>query len=72
VIESATSIAEIICRYAVVENIYLQVATPASDELERALVQFYAAILIHLSKAKSYFQENSASWSILFQLQIIN
>jgi hypothetical protein len=33
----------------------------ADDELERALIEFYAAILIYLSKAKNYFQENSAS-----------
>jgi hypothetical protein len=61
VVEDAASIAEIICRYAVFENVYVQSVSVADDELMRALVRFYAAILIYLSKAKKYFQENSAS-----------
>jgi hypothetical protein len=61
VVEDAASIAEIICRYAVFENVYIQSISIGDDELERALVQFYAAILVYLSKAKNYFQENSAS-----------
>ena len=61
VVESAASIGEIICRYAVFEDVYLQSPSPATDELQRALVKFYAAIMIYLSKVKSYFEENSAS-----------
>jgi hypothetical protein len=55
------SIAEVICRYAVFENVYLQAISSGDDEFERALIQFYATVLIYLSKAKSYFEENSAS-----------
>jgi hypothetical protein len=61
VIESATSIAELICRYAVFEEVYLLSPSPARDELERALIKLYAAILTYLAKAKSYFEQNSAS-----------
>ena len=61
VVESATSIAEIICRYAIFEDVYLQSLSAAADELQRALVRFYAAIMIYLSKVKSYFEQNSAS-----------
>jgi hypothetical protein len=61
VIEGAASIAEIICRYAIFEDVYLQSTSPATDELTRALIQLYAAIVIYLSKAKSYFNQDSAS-----------
>lgn len=60
VVESATSIAEIICRYAVFEDVWLQYQSAAADELERALIKLYAAIMIYLSKAKRYFDENTA------------
>jgi hypothetical protein len=61
VVENAASIGEIICRYAVFENVYLQSPSAADDELQRALVKFYAAIMIYLSKVKSYFDQKSAS-----------
>jgi hypothetical protein len=51
VIEGAALIAEIICRYAIFEELYLQSTSPATNELKRALVQSYAAMLIYLSKA---------------------
>ncbi|KIM92814.1 hypothetical protein OIDMADRAFT_107066 [Oidiodendron maius Zn] len=60
VMEDITSIAQMICRYAVFEDVYAQSISAADDELERALIRFYAAILIYLSKARKYFQENSA------------
>lgn len=59
--ESATSIAEMICYYAIFEELCLCQTSPATDELKRALVQFYAVILTYLSEAKSYFDQNSAS-----------
>ena len=63
VVEGATSIAEIICRYAIFEDIYLRSLSAATNELERALVKLYAAIMIYLSKAKSYFDQNTAGKS---------
>ena len=66
-VEGAASIAEIICRYAIYEKVYLQPPSPPIDssllainELQRALIKFYVAIMIYLSKAKSYFEQNSA------------
>lgn len=59
--ESATSIAEILCRYTILENLYLRHESDATNELKRALVQFYAAILVYLSKVKSYFDQNTKS-----------
>jgi hypothetical protein len=61
VVEGAASIAEMICRYAIVEDLYLLSALLAADELLRALVQLYATIIIYLSKAKAYFHQNSTS-----------
>ena len=61
VIESANYIAEIICRCAIFEEVCWQSATRATDELQRALVKLYGAIMIYLSKARSYFEQNTAS-----------
>jgi len=59
VVESAASIGEIICRYAIFEDVYLQSPSPATDELQRALVRLYTVIMIYLSRVKSYFEQNS-------------
>ena len=58
-IESAASIAELICRYAIFESVYLQSPSAAADELQRALVNLYTAIMMYLSKANRYFQQRS-------------
>lgn len=60
VVESAASIAEIICRYAIFEAVYLTDSSAATNELRKSLVQFYAAILIYLSKVRAYFDQNTA------------
>lgn len=58
-VENLTWIAEIICRYAIFEDVYLQSSSTATDELQRALVEFYATIMIYLSKSKGYFDQNT-------------
>lgn len=60
VVEGLSWLAELICRYAIVENLYPQSTSEAAAELERALVKLYAAILIYLSKAKHYIEQGSA------------
>jgi hypothetical protein len=50
-----------ISRCAIFEDVYVRSILIADNELEKALIQLYAAILIYLSKATKYFQENSAS-----------
>ncbi|RDW58400.1 hypothetical protein BP5796_12330 [Coleophoma crateriformis] len=60
VFESAASIAEIICRYAIFESLYLQSSSPATDEFRKALIKLYAAIIMYLSKVHGYVKQNSA------------
>jgi hypothetical protein len=62
VVECADSISEMICQYAIFEEIYLQSASSVMGELEAALIRLYASIMIYLAKAKRYFEQNSASW----------
>jgi hypothetical protein len=60
VVENVATVAEIICRYRVFEKVFLQTPSAATDELQRALIRLYAAIMIYLSKAKRYLEQNSA------------
>jgi len=64
IVEGIASIVESIFRCAAVEALYPLTGSAAARELERALVHMYAAIMVYLSKAKSYFEQNSASRSI--------
>jgi hypothetical protein len=52
--------AELICRHAVLEHLYLGQRSKAAEELQRALVTLYAALLIYLSKAKQYLEQSTA------------
>lgn len=61
VVESMNSIAQLIARYALFESLYLRQDTPAARELEKTVVQLYVRVLIYLSKAKSYLEQNTAS-----------
>lgn len=60
VIEGAEVIARMISRYALFEDIYLHRTSKAVQELQDALVRLYTAILLYLSKAKGFFEQNSA------------
>ncbi|KAF2194322.1 hypothetical protein K469DRAFT_783362 [Zopfia rhizophila CBS 207.26] len=60
VVEGLAWIAELICRYAVIEALYLQGASKAAKSLERAVVKLYANILGYLSKAKQYLKQGTA------------
>ncbi|KFA71872.1 hypothetical protein S40288_07723, partial [Stachybotrys chartarum IBT 40288] len=55
VLEGVSWVAELICRYAVVERLY-----SSQGELRRVLIKLYIAILIYLSKAKLYLEKGSA------------
>jgi hypothetical protein len=59
--EGVASITEMICRYALIESLYSKSTSAAYEELERAFVKLYAAIMIYLSRARKYFTMNSAS-----------
>lgn len=60
VVEDVAWIAELICRHAVLEGLYLRQTSNAAEELQKALVTLYAAVLIYLTKAKQYLEEGSA------------
>ena len=59
VVEVAESIARIIGRYAIFEDIYLRRISKASKELENAIVRLYSTILMYQSKARSFFDQSS-------------
>lgn len=52
-------IARMIGRYTIFQNIYLQRTSVASKELKEALIRLYAARILYLSKAKSFFEQTS-------------
>ncbi|KAM0407431.1 hypothetical protein ACHAPD_012238 [Fusarium lateritium] len=69
VLESIESLAELLCRYACVEELLLRfskapkngpsVSTP-TQELQHALVQLYVHALTYLARARKYFQKSIA------------
>lgn len=61
VIEDLAWIAELICRYAVTEALYMQSTSRADQGLERAVIKLYASILGYLSKVKQYFEQGTTS-----------
>lgn len=61
VVEGLARIAELICRYAVVEDLYFQHVSKGASELERALTKLYVDILCYLSVARQYVEERTAS-----------
>jgi hypothetical protein len=60
VMEGANTISQMICRQAIFEEIYLQQNTPVTRSLKEPLIDLYAEIMVYLSKAKHYFETNSA------------
>ncbi len=52
-------IARLISRFSIFQHIYLKPTLLASKDLEEALIRLYAAIMLYLSKAKSFFEQTS-------------
>jgi hypothetical protein len=65
VVEGLARIAELICRFAVVEELYLQGTSKAAQELDRAVVRLYSSILGYLSQARQYLEQGTASMHTL-------
>jgi inorganic triphosphatase YgiF len=61
VIEGLARVAELICRYAFTEALYLQGTPKAVEELRRAVVKLYTIVLGYLSKARRYFEQGTTS-----------
>lgn len=59
VTEGLAEIAEIICRHAILEDLYCGRTSIAAGELQRALVVLYATVLQYLSKARAYLKQGS-------------
>lgn len=57
--ESLEEVTNVITRYAIVENLYLQQSPPANAKLEDAIVKLYAAVLLYLSQACRYYGRRS-------------
>ena len=60
VVKGVESIARMIGRYAIFEDVYLRRISKATTELENALIQLYSTILLYQSKAKSFFDQSSS------------
>ncbi len=61
VIEGLAWIAELICCNAILEDLYLRQTSEAAEELQRAIITLYTAVLIYLIKAKQYLEQSSTS-----------
>ena len=59
VVKGVESIARMIGRYAIFEDVYRRRASKASSELEDALIRLYSTILLYQAKAKSFFDQSS-------------
>ncbi|ORX98360.1 hypothetical protein BCR34DRAFT_577292 [Clohesyomyces aquaticus] len=57
VVEDLAWIAELICRFALIEESYLQGTSEAVIGLELAMVKLYARTLVFLSTAKQYLEQ---------------
>lgn len=53
-------ISNLIARYAIVEQLYLQKASAAKHQLTQAVTKLYAAVLKYLSKARRFYDRNLA------------
>ena len=60
VVDGTESIARMLGRYAIFEDIYLRHTSKASNELKNALIRLYSTILLYQSKAKSFFDQSSS------------
>ena len=63
-------VSNLITRYAILEKLYLQANTVAmaKDQLSQSIVKLYTTILKYLSKARRYYDRNTASAFICFLL----
>ena len=63
VVEGADTIAHIIDRYAIFEDLYLRHTSESTEKLKQALVILYASVLRYLAMAKVYVEQYSPSQS---------
>ena len=69
-VEGMELISNLITRYAIFEDLYLQRTSTVVDQLSQSLVNLYAAVLKYLSEARRYYSQNTASAFDVFSPQI--
>lgn len=62
--ESLEQISSLIARYAMVEELYLRVASAATQQLTESIVSLYSAVLHYLLKARRYYSRNTGGKTI--------
>jgi hypothetical protein len=63
VFEGIEMITNIIARYGIFEELYLQETSKASDLLGQSIIKLYASVLTYLAQVKRYYAQNTASMS---------
>lgn len=58
-LEGMERTAYLISRYAIFEELYLHNQLSSFDGLERTLIELYATVLLYLSKARCYYDQNT-------------
>jgi len=64
-------VSSLIIRYMEFERLYLGRPSALTDELEDALCNLYAAVLVYLSKAKRYFMYRTGGKQALIALSLV-
>ena len=58
-IEGVEFVSNLITRYSIVEQLYLQRPSAAKEQLTQAIIKLYSHVLIYLFKAKNYYQKRT-------------
>lgn len=59
--EGVEATSNLIARYAIVENLYLQERSDGRAQLRDSVTKLYTAILLYLSRAYQYYQQSTGS-----------
>jgi hypothetical protein len=68
--EGLEAVTNLIVRCKVLEMLYLGKASAIEGELSKAIVKLYTAILVFLSKAAKYYEQNTISKDILLRKHV--
>ena len=60
-LEGLEYVTSLIARYAKLEDLYLNQASLAKDQLSVAIVRLYTAVLIYLARASRFYSRNTPS-----------
>ena len=60
-LEGLEYVTSLIARYAKLEDLYLNQASLAKDQLSVAIVRLYTAVLVYLARASRFYSRNTPS-----------